>query len=98
MLNSEPQLRQTDIILDFDVFVFQRPPETLHFCIIPTATLSIHADLNVASLQLFNELIAGELVALVGIKDFRLAKTFYRHSQCFHTMKSIHRIDHIISH
>ena len=79
MLNSEPQLRQTDIILDFDVFVFQRPPETLHFCIIPTATSSIHADLNVVSLQLFNELIAGELAALVGIEDFRLSKAFYRH-------------------
>lgn len=98
MLNSEPQLRQTDIILDFDVFVFQRPPETLHFCIITTATSSIHADLNVVSLQLFNELIACELAALVRIEDFWLAKTFYRHSQCFHTMKSIHRIDHIISH
>ena len=26
VLNAETQLRQTDIIFDFDVFVFQRPP------------------------------------------------------------------------
>ena len=75
-LDSETQLRQTDIIFDFDVFVFQRPPETLHFCIIPTATSPIHADLNVVSLQLFNELIVCELAALVGIEDFRLAMIY----------------------
>ena len=28
VLNAETQLQQTDIIFDFDVFVFQRPPET----------------------------------------------------------------------
>ena len=34
VLNAETQLRQTDIIFDFDVFVFQRPPETLHFWVL----------------------------------------------------------------
>ena len=96
MLNSEPQLRQTDIILDFDVFVFQRPPETLHFGIIAAASAPVHADLNSIILQFFDELITGLLAALVGIKDFRLSKAFYRHSQRFHTVKCIHRIDHII--
>ena len=41
VLNSEPQLRQTDIIFDFDVFAFQRPPETLHFGIITTASAPV---------------------------------------------------------
>lgn len=89
MLNSEPQLRQTDIILDFDVFVFQRPPETLHFCIVAAASAPVHADLNSIILQFFDELITGKLAALVGIKDFRLSKAFYRHSQRFHTVASI---------
>ena len=98
-LNSEPQLRQTVIIFDFDVFVFQRPPETLHFCIIPATSTPVHADLNSIILQFFDELITcKKLAALVGIKDFRLSKAFYRHSQRFHTVKRIHRIDHIICH
>ena len=73
VLNSEPQLRQTDIIFDFDVFVFQRPPETLHFCIIPAASTPVHTDLNSIILQFIDELITGKLAALVGIKDFLLS-------------------------
>ena len=98
VLNSEPQLRQTDIIFDFDVFVFQRSPETLHFCIIAAASAPVHADLNFIFLQFIDNFITGELAALVGIKYFRLSKAFYRHSQRFHTVKRIHRIDHIICH
>ena len=39
VLNAEPQLRQTDIIFDFDVFIFQRPPQTLHLRIVAEALL-----------------------------------------------------------
>ena len=53
VLNAGPQLRQTDIIFDFDVFVFQRPPETLHFGIIAAASAPVHADLNVVSRKHF---------------------------------------------
>ena len=34
MLNAEAKLRQADVLLDFDVLIFQRPPETFHLCII----------------------------------------------------------------
>ena len=98
VLNTETQLRQTDIIFDFDVFVFQRPPETLHLGVIPAASAPVHADLNSIFLQFIDELITGLLAAVAGIKDFRLSKAFYRHSQRFHTVKCIHRIDHIICH
>ena len=98
VLNAEPQLQQTDIIFDFDIFVFQRPPETLRFCIIAAASAPVHADLNSIFLQFIDELITGLLAALVGIKDFRLSKAFYRHSQRFHTVKRLHSIDHIICH
>ena len=98
VLNAEPQLRQTDIIFDFDVFVFQRPPETLHLCIIAAASTPVHTDLNSIFLQFSDELITGLLAALVGIEDFRLSKAFYSHSQRFHTVKRIHRIDHIVRH
>ena len=93
VLNAEPQLRQTDIIFDFDVFIFQRPPETLHLGVIPAASTPVHTDLNSIFLQFSDELITGLLAALVGIKDFRLPKAFYRHSQCFHTVKRIHHIE-----
>ena len=76
VLNAETQLRQTDIIFDFDVFVFQRLPETLHFCIIAAASAPVHADLNSIFLQFIDELITGLLAALVGIKNFRLSKAF----------------------
>ena len=92
-LDSETQLRQTDIIFDFDVFIFQRPPETLHLCIVAAASVPVHTDLNSIFLQFSDELITGLLAALVGIKDFRLPKAFYRHSQCFHTVKRIHHIE-----
>ena len=98
VLNAGPQLRQTDIIFDFDVFIFQRPPETLHLCIVAAASAPVHADLNSIFLQFSDELITGLLAALVGIEDFRLSKAFYSHSQRFHTVKSIHRIDHIVRH
>ena len=96
--NSEPQLRQTDIIFDFDILVFQCPPETLHLCIVSAASTPVHADLNSIFLQFIDELITGLLAALVGIEDFRLSKAFYSHSQRFHTVKRIHRIDHIVRH
>ena len=34
MLDTEAELRQADILLDFDVLIFQRPPEALHLGII----------------------------------------------------------------
>ena len=46
MLDTKAELRQADILLDFDVLIFQRPPETLHLCIIQTPSPSVHADLN----------------------------------------------------
>ena len=48
MLDTEAELRQADILLDFDVLIFQRPPETLHLCIIQTPSPSVHADLKYA--------------------------------------------------
>ena len=41
MLNTETELRQADILFDFDVLIFQRPPETFHFCIIQTSSPSV---------------------------------------------------------
>ena len=69
MLYPEAELRQADILFDFDVLIFQRPPETLHFCIIQTSSPSVHADQNAMSPKFRYELRAGELAALIWIKN-----------------------------
>ena len=71
MLNTEAELRQADIFFDFDVLIFQRPPETFHFRIIQTSSPSVHADLNAMSPEFRYELRAGELAPLIRIENFR---------------------------
>ena len=71
MLDTKAELRQADIVLDFDVLIFQRPPETLHFCIIQTPSPSIHADQNAMSLEFRYKLRAGELAPLIRIENLR---------------------------
>ena len=71
MLNTETELRQADILFDFDVLIFQRPPETFHLCIIQTSSPSVHADLNTMSPEFRYELRAGELAPLIRIENLR---------------------------
>ena len=54
MLHHEVELQQANVLFDFDVLIFQRPPEALHVCLIQTSSLSIHADPNVMGPQLRN--------------------------------------------
>ena len=72
MLDTKAELRQADIFFDFDVLIFQRPPETLHLCIIQTSSPSVHADLNAMSPEFRYELRAGELAPLIRIENLRL--------------------------
>ena len=72
VLHPAAQLWQTHVLPDFDVFVLQRPPETLHFGVVQAATTPIHADLNIMGSQLICELLAGKLTALIRIEDLRL--------------------------
>ena len=65
MLHSEAELRQADILLDFNVLIFQRPPETLHLCIVQTTSPSVHADLNAMSPEFCYKLRAGKLASLI---------------------------------
>ena len=65
MLHPETELRHANILFDFDVLIFQRPPETLHLCIIQTSSPSVHADLNSMSLEFRHKLRAGEMASLI---------------------------------
>ncbi len=44
-LNAAPHLSQAAVVVQIYVFVFQRPPETLHFCVAQTTAFAVHADL-----------------------------------------------------
>ena len=80
MLNTETELRQADILFDFDVLIFQRPPETFHFCIIQTSSPSVHADLNAMVPKFRYKLRAGKLASLIRIENLRFPVGIHR---CF---------------
>ena len=71
MLDTKAELRQADILLDFDVLIFQRPPEALHLCIIQTPSPSVHADLNAMVPKFRHELRTGKLAPLIRIENLR---------------------------
>ena len=71
MLHPEAELRQADIFFDFDVLIFQRPPEAFHLGIIQTSSPSVHADSNAMSTEFRYKLRAGELAPLIRIENLR---------------------------
>ena len=71
MLHSEAKLRQVDALFDFDAFIFQRLPETLHLYIIQTPSPSVHADLNAEDGIVYNELRSAKLAPLIRIENLR---------------------------
>ena len=66
MLDTKAELRQADILLDFDVLIFQRPPETLHLCIIQIPSPSIPM-----SPEFRHKFRTGKLASLIRIENFR---------------------------
>lgn len=78
MLNTETELRQADVLFDFDVLIFQRPPEAIHLCIIQTPSPSVHADLNTMSPEFRYELRTGELAPLIRIENLRFSVGIHR--------------------
>ena len=46
MLDTKAELRQADVLFDFDILIFQCPAEALHLGIIQTPSPPVHADLN----------------------------------------------------
>ena len=97
-LDSETQLRQTDVSLDFEVLVLQGPPETLHFGVITASPGTIHADSDLPPLQFGNKFFAGKLATLIRIEELGLPMTPDRHSRSFHAKKRVNRIDYVVRH
>src|SRR5712672_2923119 len=57
-----------------DPFVLHGPPQALDEDVVVAAPASVHADLDPMIPQHLGKLIAGELRALIGIEDARLAE------------------------
>jgi len=59
--------------VQIDLLVFQRSPQTLDEDVVHPSALAIHADVDLGIEQHGGEGLAGELAALIGIEDLRLA-------------------------
>ena len=91
-----------DVGVDVDLLVFDRPPEPFHHDVVPPGALAVHADLHTRIGQHLRELPAGELAALIGVKDFRTAsgsqpeqphQRIQRHAEISQVLlRPIHRI------
>ena len=66
-------LPRVGVSLQVHLFVFHRPPQTLHEDVVGVSPLPVHADLHPVVLEDLSELQAGELAPLVGVEHFRLA-------------------------
>ena len=65
MLHLEAELRQAAVLFDFDILIFQSPPEALHLGIIQTPSPPVHADLDAMSPELRYKLRTGKLASLI---------------------------------
>ena len=63
------------VSLQVHLLVLHGAPQTLHQDVVAVASLPIHADLHPVFLQRLDELPAGELAALVGVKHLGPALT-----------------------
>ena len=80
MLDTKAELRQADVLLDFDILIFQRPPEALHLCIVQATSPPVHADQNAMSTEFLHKLRTGKLAPLIRIKNLRFPIGIHSHS------------------
>src|SRR5947209_13127929 len=62
------------VALEIDVFVLERPPQPLDEHVVDPAAAPVHRDLYAGLSERASEGGAGELAALIGVEDLRLAE------------------------
>jgi len=62
----------SQIIMEVNLFIFDRSPKALQEDIIKDPAPAIHTDADTLSFQNSREICAGKLRTLVGVKDLRL--------------------------
>jgi hypothetical protein len=90
LADAAARLGDRDVGVDEYLFVLQAAPQTFDKDVVQITASSVHADLNTMLLQRANELVAGELRALVGVENFRLSVTFQRLGQGLHAEFGLH--------
>ncbi len=70
-LKPLPQICDAVVGVQVDMLALHRAPESFNKEVVHPPSLAIHADLDVVGIQDASELLAGELSALVGVKDLR---------------------------
>ena len=63
------------VVLEVDVFVFHRPPESFDKDVVQRTAPAVHADHDILVLESTGERLAGKLRSLVGVEDFRRTLT-----------------------
>ena len=71
LIDPFPAFRDALVILDIDIFVLERAPETFGENVVKDPATAIHADPDVLSFQYPRERNAGKLRALISIEDLR---------------------------
>ena len=97
-LDASAELSQRNVVLEFDVLVFQRPPEPFHFGVVAALAASVHADGDSELLQFGRELPAGELASLIRIEYLRHAVSAYRELKRLDAMERVHRVHDAVRH
>ena len=59
------------ILMQVNLFVFDRPPEAFHEDVVIHTAPAIHADANIFSFEDLCKIVAGELNTLIGIENLR---------------------------
>src|SRR5580704_6066444 len=72
---ANPSLGLGNVLIgiEVDFLVFETAPQPLDKDIVHAAAFAVHADRDAMPLQGAGKSVTGELAALVGIEDFRLA-------------------------
>src|ERR671911_274942 len=76
--NARPGFGNRSVGVQVYVFVLQTSPKPLDEDVVHAPALAVHADPDAVGLQHAGEVGAGELTALVGVKDLRPAEPTQR--------------------
>ena len=74
-----------------DAFVFDRSPNSLDKDIVTPSTATIHGQLHLIAQDRVDEFLRGELTALIGVDNVRLAKPAIGLLKSVHGMDSLER-------
>ena len=70
-LDSDPQLSKRPVVVEVDVLVLQRPPESLDVDVVQCAVHTVHADPDAVAFEYSGESLRGELASLICVEDRR---------------------------